>query len=218
MSADATAPAVDELVEALLAASPELDAAEQRLAIAVYRTLAEGEPVAEHVLVERSGIAAAEVARALDTWPGVFLDSDGRIVGFWGLCLSETVHRFRAGGRDLHTWCAWDTLFLAPVLDRFAEVRSRCPDTRSPISLTVAPTGISAVEPPQTVVSFLRPERNRADDIITTFCHHVLFLASRDAGRRWLTGRPNGFLLSPDDAFELGVRVVRARFGAALDV
>jgi hypothetical protein len=42
----ATAPTVDVLVQALHSASRPLDAAEQRLAVALFRTLAEGEPVA----------------------------------------------------------------------------------------------------------------------------------------------------------------------------
>jgi alkylmercury lyase len=212
----APAPAVDELAAALIEASPRLDPDGQRLAVTVYRTLAEGSPVAEPVLAERTGIAAAEVARILDAWPGVFRDGAGGIVGFWGLCLPETVHRLRAGGRDLHTWCAWDTLFLAPVLDRPLEVSSRCPDTGREISLTVAPAGIRTVDPAPTVLSFLRPEREWADDIITTFCHHVRCLESPAAGTRWLAGRPAGFLVGLDDGFELGRRFVEARFGAAL--
>jgi len=209
-------PPVGELAAALIAASPELDPTGQRLAVTVYRSLAEGEPVDEDLLVERSGIAAAEVARALDAWPGVFRDEAGRIVGFWGLCIPRTAHRFRVGGRELHTWCAWDTLFLAPLLDRVAEVGSHCPDTGRDISLTVAPTGIRTVEPAQAVLSFLRPEREWADDIITTFCHHVLFLASPDAGARWLADRPDGFLLSLDEGFELGRRFIHVSVVAAL--
>jgi alkylmercury lyase len=211
------APPVHELVAALLEASPELDPAGQRLAVAVYRTLAQGDPVDPRVLVDQTGIPSAEVARALGTWPGVFADDDGRIVGFWGLCLPATAHRMRVDGHDLHTWCAWDTLFLAPVLQRTVAVASRCPATGVEVSLTVDPGGVRCVDPAPTVVSFLRPGRERADDIITTFCRHVLFLASPDAGRRWLDGRPNGFLLGLDDAFQLGLRVVRSRFGAALD-
>jgi alkylmercury lyase len=207
---------LDELAAALIAASPELDPAGQRLAVTVYRSLAEGEPVSERDLVERTGIAAGDVDRMLDAWPGVFRDHAGRVIGFWGLCLPETVHRFRISGRELHTWCAWDTLFLAPLLDAVAEVRSRCPDSGQDISLIVAPGGIRTVDPAPTVLSFLRPERKWADDIITTFCHHVLFLDSPDAGARWLSDRPKGFLLDLDDGFELGRRVIQARFGDAL--
>ena len=103
MTHGAPAPAVDDLAAALIEASPRLDPDAQRLAVILYRALAEGDPVAEHVLAERTGIAAAEVARMLDAWPGVFRDGAGGIVGFWGHCLPETVHRLRAGGRDLHT-------------------------------------------------------------------------------------------------------------------
>ena len=94
----------------------------------------------------------------------------------WGLALSETAHGYATDGRQLYTWCAWDTLFITPILDQVAEVRSSCPVTGRPVSLTVGPEGLRRVEPPETVVSFLSPQQPWADDVITTFCHGVAFL------------------------------------------
>jgi len=47
---------------------------------------------------------------------------------------------------------------------------------------------VRRVDPPETVVSFLSPQRPWADDVITTLCHYVLFFASPEAGRQWMTG------------------------------
>lgn len=212
-----TAPTLDQLVATMSEVFPKLDEDEQLLAVTLYRSLAEGRPVSLNNLAERSGLSAAQVGDALATWPGVFRDESQSVVGFWGLALPEMAHRYRVGGRQLYTWCAWDTLFITPILDQVAEVESRCPVTGGQVTLTVAPQGIRAVEPVDTVVSFLSPRERVADDVITTFCHYVLFFASADAGTRWTHDHPGTFLLSLDDAFELGRRSNRLRFGAALD-
>jgi alkylmercury lyase len=83
------------------------------------RELAGGEPVAEPALTP-----------AAERWPNVELDDHGRIVALAGLSLTPTAHRFTVGGRQLYTWCAWDTLVLPGLLDQPAHVESTCPVTR----------------------------------------------------------------------------------------
>lgn len=201
---------------AAIGSSPRLDRNERHLAVSLYRALAEGRPVSVASLAQRCGRDESRVAVTLAAWPGVFFDEGGSVVGFWGLALSETAHGYATGGRQLYTWCAWDTLFITPILDQVAEVRSSCPVTGRPVSLTVGPEGLRRVEPPETVVSFLSPQQPWADDVITTFCHYVLFFASPEAGRQWVEGHPGTFLLNPGDAFELGRRFNAVRLGQAL--
>src|SRR6059036_1608131 len=118
---------VEELAQAIGAARPALDPEEERLALALYRLLAEGEPVSVTALADRFDRSHELAERSLDSWPGVFRDDEQRVVGFDGLALGETAHRFRVDSRDLYAWCAWDTLFLPELLDRVAQVESRCP-------------------------------------------------------------------------------------------
>jgi hypothetical protein len=80
------------LAEELRAAVPPLNEDEQRIAVAVYRLLAEGEPVVETRIPAASGIAADKVARTLARWPGVYRDDHGDIVGFWRLTQQEFPH------------------------------------------------------------------------------------------------------------------------------
>ncbi|MFN2505769.1 MAG: organomercurial lyase [Acidimicrobiales bacterium] len=120
------------------------------------------------------------------------------------------------GGHELSTWCAWDTLFITPILGRVAEVASSCPVTGRPVALTVGPEGVRRADPAETVVSFLSPKQPWGDDVISSFCHYVLFFASPEAGARWVHDHPGTFLLSLDDAFELGRRANALRFGPAL--
>src|SRR5881398_1962045 len=97
---------VEDLARAIGAARPALDPDDERLALALYRLLAEGEPVSVTGLADQLGRSHADVVRSLDSWPGVFRDDEQRVVGFQGLALGGTAHRFRVDGRDLYAWCA----------------------------------------------------------------------------------------------------------------
>jgi alkylmercury lyase len=162
-------------------------------ALALLRELADGRPV------------AADHAR----WPNVKLDGEGRIVGFSGLSLTPTAHRFEVGGRRLYAWCAWDTLFLPAMLDRPALVRSTCAVTGREVRLDVDPSGVRAADPEPLWVSFPAPSSTSAADLTGTFCCHVHFLAGREAADRWEAGHPGGTALTLQDAFELGRRATR---------
>jgi alkylmercury lyase len=211
----ATAPTVDALVQALHSASRPLDAAGQRPAVALYRTLAEGEPVAAAELASRTGRSVEEVSATLDGWPNLFYDRHRQVIAFWGLALPEMPHRLEVAGRVLHAWCAFDPLFIAPLLGEPARVKSTCPVTAQPVSLTVTPDGVRDLAPAGAVVSFLVPTRPW-DDVIASFCHSVLYFAAEEAGRRWRATHPGTFLLSVEQAFEVGRRFNLGRFGAAL--
>jgi alkylmercury lyase len=125
-------------------------------------------------------------------------------------------HRIHLDGRELSTWCAWDTLFLPEPLGGTARVTSRCPVTGEEISLTVNRSGPTDVHPADAVVSFLVPETAFDENVIQSFCRFVHFFASPQAGERWIAEHPGTFLLSVADAFELGRRTNQRRLGAAL--
>jgi hypothetical protein len=66
-----------------------LDRFEQRLSLELYRLLSGGQPVARADLAARLQVSVDIVNRILDGWPGVFPDSERRIVGYWGLSIGE---------------------------------------------------------------------------------------------------------------------------------
>ena len=208
---------LEELASALVAAMPELEESEQRVAVELYRLLAEGLPVSRERLAERAGLPPARIAELLERWPGVYPDDEGLIVGFWGLAQpTMPPHRFGVGARQLSTWCAWDALFIPVILGKTARVESTCATTGDLVRLSVGPGGIEETSPPGVVLSFLRREEKFDHDIILDFCHHVLFFASPEAGREWTSRREGAFLLSVAEGFELGRLVVERQFGAAL--
>lgn len=186
---------------------PNLDEADRRLSLAIYRELARGAPVS----------LAAESRRRMRDWPGVCYDAEQRVIGFWGLALADTPHRLRVDGHDLFSWCAWDTLFLPAVLGARIEVESTCRGTGAAVRLSLSPASVERADPPGLAVSFVIPEAEllRAD-MIATFCRYVCFFSSDNAAGAWRAQHPEGFLLSLADAFEVGQLLNRRRYGEAL--
>jgi alkylmercury lyase len=172
--------------------------------------------VAATELASRTDRSVEEVTATLDGWPNLFYNQHRQVIAFWGLALPEMPHRLKVAGRMLHAWCAFDPLFIVPLLGKPARVESTCPVTVQPVSLTVTPDGVGDLAPAGAVVSFLVPTRPWDDDVIASFCHHVLYLAAEQAGRRWIATHPGTFLLSVEQAFEVARRFNLGRFGAAL--
>lgn len=199
---------IEEITEALNSANPFLDAEERRIAHEIYRLLAEGAPVAVEQIARASEADVDFVRRTLDGWTGVFRDDDGRVIAFWGLALPEMAHRFQIDGRTLYTWCAWDPLFIAPLLRTTARVTSECPVTGETITLVVGPEGVRDLKPATAVLSFLRPTPEMKADVIASFCHYVLLFASQQAAESWVSENPGTFVLGLEDAFELGRRTL----------
>ena len=201
------APSLDQIADAVLSAFPKLSPPEQRVSLASYRLLAKGQPVTTDHLSDASGVPRGAIAEMLANWHGVERRTDGAITAFWGLTLSKTKHVFRIDGRELHTWCAWDTLFLPPLLRTAAEVQSVCPVTGQRIRLTIEPAGVQSVEPKSVALSFLLPTKAEIERSITeTFCCHVHFFASSDAANRWVSERPGTFVLTLEKAWQVGAQ------------
>ncbi len=198
-------------------AFPPLASADQELALTLYRLLALGRAVPSARLADAMGRATPEVERTLAGWPGLIRDEAGAVIGFLGLSVGETAHRFEVDGVALYTWCAWDALFLPRLLNATARVVSACPATGAPVHLTVAPHGVASAYPAGVVVSFLLPDEAELRRHTTaSFCHFVHFFASPEAARGWIARRPGTWLLTLDEAFALGRAVNEARYPDAL--
>jgi alkylmercury lyase len=76
----------------------------------------------------------------------------------------------------------------------------------------VSPSGVDEVTPAGAVVSFLAPEGTWDNSVIQSFCHFVLYFASRESGEAWTREHPGTFLLSVDEALEIGRRVNSRQF------
>ena len=191
MSAETTTVSVDAIDAALAAATPDLGEDEQRLATAVLKLLSAGEPAAVPAAAALAGMPVSRAEQALRSWPGVFWDGHGNLIGFWGLALAGMPHRIRHSGVELHAWCAFDPLFLARVIGGL-QAATADPITGEAITYRIGEDGaISGTSHPHAVLSFLRPSQPWDDDVMTTFCHFVwLFASPATAQRCWLQACP----------------------------
>ena len=208
MRRSADANDADAFVRALQSTFPARNDAP--LALALLRLLSKGWPVSAAALARAADHAEAEVIGRLSSWPNVERDETGHIVAFSGLTLRPTAHEFRVGIRQLHTWCAWDALFLPALLHQTADVRSLCPVTGSVVELVVAPDRVRSARSSDVRVSFPPLAATDTADITGSFCCHVFFLAGADAARTWRETRADDSVFDMDAAFELGRRAVTA--------
>jgi len=211
---------LDDVAARIVGVFPALDVFEQRLSLELYRLLAAGQPVARAVLAERLEVPLEIVNRTLDSWPGVFSDSEHRVVGYWGLSIFAAYaspHRLTVDGRRLSAWCAWDTLFLPQLLGKKAGVESNTPTPGITVSLSVTPEGVERLDPEEAQMSFLLPDAAAVQkDIVTTFCHFVHFFPSRQTGESWAAEHSGTFLLSIDEAYAVARRKNWAQYGEVL--
>ena len=178
------------------------------LAVTLVRLLAHGEPVTIAALAQATTRSPEGVAAQVGRWPNVERDENAAVVGFSGLTLRPTAHVFEVEGRRLHTWCAWDTLFLPAMLDTTAHVRSTCAVTGAEVELVVTPAAVKHAEPQRLHVSFPSLAATDTANITGSFCCHVHFLAGDGAAQAWRNVHPAGEVLDLQAAFALGCGTV----------
>ena len=211
------------LASELLARLPTMTEEERRVGLEIYRQLAQGEPVLRSQLAVALEVPSHTVDELLES-PNLksltYADKDGQIIGFGGLAVQEMPHRFKVDGRTLYTWCAWDSLFIPVILGLKAEVESPAPGSTVRVRLRVAPDGVERIQPPSAVMSFLLPsaETFQADALkaMAAFCHFIFFFPDSHSATEWTKTHPDTSVISVSDAFELGRRIVGARWSPAL--
>jgi len=218
MTTGTSSVSADALDAAIAAVTGELSEDEQHLAVAVYRLLARGAPVSIPAAAAAASLTESAAAQVLRSWPAVFWDHLGRVTGFWGLApAGMPPHGIRHAGTDLSAWCAWDPLFLALVIGDL-QVTTADPVTGEHISYHIAPDGaITGASHPESVLSFLRPDTPWDDNVITTFCHHVLHFTGVATAAAWTAGHPGTFVISFADAAGLARRHAARFLGTAAD-
>jgi alkylmercury lyase len=209
--------AVDNIVDLLLQAFPQMSEQEQILALSLYRLLAGGAAVSSEQLANNCNQPVNVVENCLANWPGIFFDNNNNVVGFWGLTINDTPHQLEVNNKTVFTWCAFDTLFIPQLLNETVQVTSTCPVNNEKIHLTVTPEKIIFTDKNEIVVSFLMPdEKELLENITTSFCHYVYFFNHLSDGEQWCKEHPDTFLLPLEDAFEVGKRFNASRYALAL--
>jgi alkylmercury lyase len=179
----------------------------QELIPHAVRLLAGGEPVALEHLAAAAGWSVDDVQAALRAQTSAERDEQGRLVGL-ALTLRPTKHRITMDGRTLFTWCASDTLMVPVMLGRPAVVESTCPRTGQPIRIELTPDAVEQIDPPDAVMSAVRPAGQVAD-VRSATCNHGHFFSSIAAAAAWNSAHPNGHLYRVEEAFQLDREVIR---------
>jgi len=171
------------------------------------RLLSGGEPVALDELAASAGWSVEAVEAALGAQSSAERDDRGRLVGL-ALTLRPSTHRFTVDRRTLFAWCASDTLMLPAILGRPALVESTCPQTGQPIRIELTPDTIERLDPPDAVVSAVRPPGQLAD-VRSATCNHGHFFSSITATAAWTDAHPDGHLYPVEQAFQLDRQVIK---------
>ena len=203
-------------MDALTRAFVPMSAAEQRLVVSAYRLLGEGLPVDPQDLADPTGWRREEVDAWLTSWPAVYLDAEGRVVGLGGIAVEAvSPHVLRIDGCEpTWMWCALDPLFIVPLLSVDSAVTSTCPTTGAAITLRLGSNGGVESEPASVVMSLLVPDGPLGADVRETFCHFVHFFASPAAAEAWVAEHPGTFWLPLAEAAHLGHRLALQAFPA----
>ena len=179
----------------------------QELLPHAVRLLADGEPVALEQLAAAAGWPVEDVEAALSAQTSAERDDHGRLVGL-ALTLRPTAHRVTIGGRTLSAWCASDTLMIPVILGRPAFVESTCPQTGQAIRVEVTPDRVERVDPPDAVVSAVRPA-GRLADVRSDTCDHGHFFSSIEASAAWASAHLEGHIHPVEEAFRLDRQVIK---------
>ena len=174
---------------------------------ALIRLLANGRPLAQAELAQVTGLAPRQLAEKI---AGMELDYDdaGRVIGA-GLSLRPTPHQFEINGHALFTWCALDALMYPSLLGQTVQVESPCRATGRRVKVTVTPQGLTAVDPPEAVVSLVAAERGRPSR--QSFCGAVHFFGCAAAAQPWLAEHPPARVVPVATAYALGNLLIAKR-------
>jgi len=209
---------VEDIAESFLQVFPQMSVQEQRLALNLYSLLAKGVAVSIEQLASACEQSVKDVESRLRNWPGVFYDDNGCVFGFFGLTVNETSHKLIIDGQTIFTWCAFDALFIPQLLGSTAQIISICPATNNEIRLKISATGVESVDRENLVVSLLIPDVDKlSENVTTSFCHFVYFFHNSNIGEQWCKEHPGTFLVSLEEAFEVGKRFNAGRYKVALN-
>lgn len=168
-------------------------------------------------LAEALGDQEEVMKNRLSQWSGIFYDDNKRVIGFWGLALPEMGHQFIINGKTLYNWCAWDGLFIPLILQKEVDIRSTCPVTKKPIQMRVTKEGVKDLNPEGSVMSILVPSSEEVNkNVVQSFCHHVHFFESPSSGSKWISGKEGHLIISVDEGFQLGKKLVQSMYKGVL--
>jgi alkylmercury lyase len=160
-----------------------------------------GRPVTPEQVAAAGGWTAEKVRAELARHPGVDWADDGRILGF-GMTLRPTPHRFTTNdGHTAYGFCASDALIYPVILGQPGQIESTCAVTGQPIHVELTPDEVVSVDPPEAVVSRVRPDHAVAD-VRAEICALGNFFSTPNTAADWQAHHPSATLVPVRRDFE----------------
>lgn len=190
------------------------------MALAVYRLMADGTPADPRHVAALTGMSEAMVASLIESLPTCTVEG-GAVAAFLGLQLWPGRHGLSFGDTRLGTWCAWDTIFLPPLIGRPGRADSCCPVTGMPVVVEVDERGrITSATPPDVVLSFLAHPSPFTAELGVGFCRWINFFSGPKEALTWSEEAAKAsavplLVLSLEDAVALSRRTNALIFGRA---
>ena len=136
-----------------------------RLLNHIWKEIARGKPVTPNrvnEIVDKLGVSSNEAETFLRKMAE--RDENDNIIGILGLSQdAKWAHRLKVNGIELRTWCAWDQLFLAQVLNQTVHGESTSPVSQKSITITIRPDKVESYSPKNTVVSIVTLDPDKHD-------------------------------------------------------
>lgn len=192
---------------------PAMNLEQKRLAIALYRELAIGTPVAVSRLAESVEQSRAEIERVLHEWPGVFFrcrKSSGRVLGHRD-SENDPPHARQRADRVCVVRLGYA---VHPAIARPDRARRLGLSGHGRGNLAFGHAGPGRTARPARNTGFITDSESRQDPPgrDDQFLSPRFFFASLAAAEEWVTANPDGFLLTLESAFEPGNAVNLARW------
>ena len=178
----------------------------QKASLYIYRALANGKSISFASIAEHLGTPVEKASRLLNLVPqsAIELDDDGHIIGFVGLSLAPTAHRFETTERSLYTWCVFDALFLPSLIEQAATLHTTCPNSHTDIEIKVTSSTVAAIAPDSPVMSLTKTDtKSCCKDLRGAFCDQVNIFADQAAFDEWRLDRSDAISVSLSQAFSL---------------
>lgn len=203
----------EELQQLFIQAFPALDELGQQQAKQLYWLLAKGKAVTIEQLANAIQLPTSETSSLLDNWTGVTFNDENEINGFWGVSTSPTTHSFQLNDITLYTWCAWDLLFMPHLFNQTVHAETKCPITKQKISLVISENAVVSSSPKNAAITFIKPDLDALKANVTnSFCQYIFFVESEETGKEWQKNNSNGFLMTLDQGYDLGKKIIKDVF------
>jgi len=182
---------------------PQATRSEKRLRKALYLLLANAKPVSINELAAYLNIDIPQLKQELANQSYVEYDAQENIIAFRGLTLKTTQHQVDIAQANFFTWCAFDALFVADLVNKQTQIKTLCPCCNTDLSLMINPSSVQQ-QNQSIVMSFViaNPQQYQ-QELQQSFCCKVHFFCDLECGNQWTSDKPNLQLFYLDDALKI---------------